>query len=451
MEIRKAGDRASALTRQLLVFSRKQSMELAVLDLNDTIRDVEDMLRRIIGTDVELVTVLDPAHCRVKADPGQIMQVLLNFAVNARDAMPTGGRLTIESSRVNVDSPDPQSPDLMTGPYVLLSITDTGVGMDSRVMSRLFEPFFTTKQPGQGTGLGLSTVFGIVKQSGGHIDARSAPGQGTTFRVFLPRVCEQASKRPASSAPADALGGSETVLVVEDDPKVRRFLVEVLRRFGYTVIEAETGADALRICAEHRESIHLMVSDVIMPGLSGRDLAAKVKPLRSEMKILLISGYPGGNEAQEILSETGAAYLEKPFTPRELVTRVREALRTIRMKGRVLVVDDDPSVRRLLATVLQEDGFDVLEASNGKEALGIVDKGRIDILLTDLVMPEKEGLETIRELKRLHPQLKSIAMSGAFGGRFLEVAKLFGARATIAKPIMPSQLLELVRREIEQP
>jgi two-component system, cell cycle sensor histidine kinase and response regulator CckA len=447
-EIRKAGERASSLTRQLLVFSRKQSMEQTVLDLNDTIRDIEEMLRRIIGSEVELSMVLDSGDCRVKADPGQIMQVLLNLVVNGRDAMPSGGQLTIRTSRFSVEDSDPQGPDLMPGPYVLIEITDTGAGMNCETMSHLFEPFFTTKQPGQGTGLGLSTVFGIVKQSGGHIDVRSAPGKGTTFRVFLPRIREQASESKAASAPADTLGGGETVLVVEDEPEVRHFVVEVLRRYGYTIIEAASGVEALQICREHSGTIDLMVSDVVMPGMSGRDLATGVTPLRGSMKILLISGYPGGSDAREIVSATGAAYLQKPFTPRELATRVREVLGRKRAKGRVLIVDDESSVRRLLATVLHEDGFDVVEASNGKEALAVVENEQIDLLLTDLVMPEKEGLETIRELKRLRPQLKSIAMSGAFGGRFLEIAKLFGARATIAKPIAPAELLEIVRREM---
>ena len=326
-QILKAAERAAGLTRQLLAFSRQQVLQPRIVDLNDLVSNLEKMLRRLIGEDVELATSLDPGLGSVKADPGQIEQVLMNLAVNARDAMPDGGRLTIETRNAELD-PDyaARRPPTRTGPYVMLAVTDSGMGMDAETQSHLFEPFFTTKEMGKGTGLGLSTVYGIVKQSGGYIWCYSEVGLGTTFKVYLPRVDEETApaNRPAAAAPS--AGGSETLLLIEDDPALRELLAETLEEGGYTVLVANDGAAALQIADEYAGAIHLIVTDVIMPGLTGRQAAETIKAARSEVEILFISGYTNDAIAKHGVLEPGAKFLSKPFTPDELLRKVREVL-----------------------------------------------------------------------------------------------------------------------------
>ncbi|MGH7163128.1 MAG: ATP-binding protein, partial [Planctomycetota bacterium] len=325
-EIRKAAERATALTRQLLAFSRKQVLTPKVFTLNLVVTDLEKMLRRLIGENIELVARLDPELGRVRADVGQIEQVLMNLVVNARDAMPNGGRLTIETRNATLDAVAvARMPGAKAGDHVLLSVSDTGVGMDKSVMARLFEPFFTTKEHGKGTGLGLATVYGIVKQSGGWIGAESEPGKGSTFSVYLPIVIAPATTivRPAARP---ASRGHETILLVEDEAGVRALVTQILRGGGYTVLDASEGGEALLICERHRTLIDLMVTDVIMPRMSGRELAERLAPLRPAMKTLYLSGHTDDVVLREGLLKDRMDFLHKPFTADDLLAKVREVL-----------------------------------------------------------------------------------------------------------------------------
>jgi two-component system, cell cycle sensor histidine kinase and response regulator CckA len=326
-EILKAGKRAASLTRQLLAFSRQQVLDPKVLDLNVIVSDMEKLLRRLIGEDIQLTTRRGKGLGRVRADQGQIEQVVMNLAVNARDAMPGGGQLTIQTEDMVMNEafvrryPYPVKP----GPYVKLTVTDTGVGMDAGTKARAFEPFFTTKEKGKGTGLGLSTVYGVVKQSGGYIDLDSSPGAGTTFEIYLPRVDEIASETQASS-PIDRLDGSETVLVVEDETSLATLVRNALELRGYTVLGATDGMEALSISRQYRASIDLLLTDVVMPGLGGRALAEELARERPEIRIVYISGYTGQGVGQQGPIEPGSFFLPKPFSREDLARKVREAL-----------------------------------------------------------------------------------------------------------------------------
>ena len=326
-EIREAARRAADLTRQLLAFSRKQVLEPAVLDLNVVLSEMDKLLRRVIGEDIKIVTSLDPGIGHVKADRNQVEQVIMNLVVNARDAMPKGGKLTLETKNVELDASYAVShPDAVPGPHVLLAVSDSGAGIPAEVLPRIFEPFFTTKERGKGTGLGLATVYGIVKQSGGHIAAYSEPGRGAAFKVYLARVDGQIEEKPSKDTDRRIRTGTETILVVEDEAPVRKLLSQVLRRQGYTLIEAATGIDALEALSKHPEPIHLMVTDVVMPGMSGRELARKIEPLRPGLRVLYISGYTEDAIVHHGELDPGTAFLPKPFTPAALAKKVREVL-----------------------------------------------------------------------------------------------------------------------------
>ncbi len=326
-EIRKASERASSLTRQLLAFSRRQVLQPRVLDFNGIVADMNNMLRRLIGEDVDLVVVPGAGLWRVKADPGQIEQVIVNLVVNARDAMPGGGRLTIETSNALIDSSTAaERLSLPPGPYAVLTVADTGEGMTREALSHLFEPFFTTKAPGKGTGLGLATVYGIVAQSGGAIDVASAPGRGTTLTVYLPRVEAEVERPPAEARGTEEHAGTETVLLVEDEDAVRGLVLEILRRNGYTVLTARNGGEALLVCERHSGAIDLMLTDVVMPGLGGRELALRLGPLRPVMKTLFMSGYTDDAISHSGVLDPGTHYIQKPFTPGALARKVREVL-----------------------------------------------------------------------------------------------------------------------------
>jgi signal transduction histidine kinase len=326
-QIKHAADRAAGLTRQLLAFSRRQVLQPRVLDLNVVITDVEKMLRRVIGEDIDLVTIPGSALGRVKADPGQLDQVILNLAVNARDAMPEGGKLTIETANVELDGAYAlRHIAVRPGPYVMLAVSDTGCGMDAEILARLFEPFFTTKEVGKGTGLGLATVYGIVTQSGGSISVYSEPGRGTTFKMYLPRVKEAVETRVVVASPDTPVRGSETILVVEDEEAVRSLARLVLERKGYTVLEARHGTEALRVSERHEGPIALVLTDLVMPGLGGRELAGRLATVRPDTKVLYMSGYTDNAIVHQGVLDAGAAFLSKPFTPDALARKVREVL-----------------------------------------------------------------------------------------------------------------------------
>ena len=326
-EIKRAGDRAASLTRQLLAFSRQQVLEPRVLNLNTSVAEIEKMLRRLIGEDIDLRTSLDPTLGLVKADPGQIEQVIMNLAVNARDAMPEGGKLIIETSNTELDDEYAlHHPPCIVGRYVILAVTDSGVGMSQETKTRIFEPFFTTKELGKGTGLGLSTVYGVVKQSGGYIWVYSEPGQGSVFKLYLPRVDgSEVQIRPAKSAP-ELLAGTETILLVEDEQSVRALTRNLLEQGGYTVLEADNGAHAVEIAKQHHGPIHLLLTDVVMPGMNGPAVAEMILPIHPEAKALYVSGYSSSFGTQTGLVPAGANLFQKPFSRAALLRKVRNLL-----------------------------------------------------------------------------------------------------------------------------
>ncbi|MEW6543394.1 MAG: response regulator [Nitrospirota bacterium] len=327
-EIGKAGERAAALTRQLLAFSRKQVLQPAILDLKVVLANMDNLLRRVIGEDIILKTVSDPVLGRVKADPGQIEQVIMNLATNARDAMPQGGHLTVELRNVELDETYAQTHIGATpGRYVMLAVSDTGCGMDAATRARIFEPFFTTKEPGKGTGLGLATVYGIVKQSAGHVWVYSEPGRGTTFKVYLPRTEETAVSSATEAAGVAPPLGTETILLVEDDERVRQLVGDMLKQYGYTVLIAQDGKEALRIAQEHKGVLHLLVTDVVMPGMSGRILAGRIALLRpEEVKVIYMSGYTDDAIVHHGVLDADVVFLQKPFSPETLGRKIREVL-----------------------------------------------------------------------------------------------------------------------------
>ncbi|MBI3271870.1 MAG: response regulator [Planctomycetes bacterium] len=326
-EIRRAGDRAAELTRQLLTMSRKEVIAPRVLDLNAVVAGMDKLLRRVIGEDIVLTSLFEPGLGRVKADPGQMEQVIMNLAVNARDAMPDRGKLTIQTANAELDAACARRHGpVRPGPYVLLAVSDTGCGMDAETQSRIFEPFVTTKAVGKGTGLGLATVYGIVKQSGGNVWVYSEVGVGTTFKIYLPRVDEPVDCGVPAAPRVLRLQGTETVLVAEDESIVRDLTCQVLQMYGYDVLPARNGEEARGISERHPATIHLLVTDVVMPDMNGRELAERLTLLRPTMKALFLSGYPSNALVDHGVPDPGIAFLQKPFTPEGLARKLREIL-----------------------------------------------------------------------------------------------------------------------------
>lgn len=325
--IKEAGQRSASLTRQLLAFSRRQVFEPKVLDLNAVVSELDNMLRPIIGEDVELVTLLDPPLGKLRADPAQMDQIIMNLAVNARDAMPHGGRLTLQTSNADLDKAyASKHATVEPGHYVMLAVSDNGTGMDKQTQEQIFEPFFTTKEKGRGTGLGLSMVYGIVKQSGGYIWVYSEPGKGTTFKIYLPRVDEVIAEASTGRASPPVDAGQETVLLVEDEGMLRELAFEILRESGYTVLAAGTGEEAVEISSKHQGPIHLLMTDAVMPGISGRALAHSIEQHRPDMKVLFVSGYTDDSALRSGLVEPGTSFLQKPFSRGALTRKVRAVL-----------------------------------------------------------------------------------------------------------------------------
>jgi PAS domain S-box-containing protein len=326
-EILKASDRAGALVRRLLAFTRRQSMEPQVLDLNNVIKSTEKMVRRLIGEDIEVETILPEDLGMVRSDPAQLDQVIINLSVNSRDAMPNGGKLTIETANVDLDQPYAHTHLAVTpGPYVMLAVSDTGHGMDAHTRAHMFEPFFTTKEKGKGTGLGLATVYGVIKQSGGNIWVYSEPGKGTTFKIYLPRVVAPVEALQPKVLRESQPQGSETILLVEDEDGIRALILGILRARGYTVLEAGRPHEALEISKKFDGPIHLLFTDVVMPQMSGREVAKQITAARPNIKVLYMSGYTDHAIAHHGVLDPGVPFLQKPFTPETLAQKVRDVL-----------------------------------------------------------------------------------------------------------------------------
>ncbi|MBI4472838.1 MAG: response regulator, partial [Acidobacteria bacterium] len=441
-EIQKAVDRAVSLTRQLLAFSRRQVLQPKVFDVNLLIQDVGPMVQRLIGEDIELRSICEAIPATIKADLGQIEQVLMNLAVNARDAMPQGGQLIIRTATVQLSDKDTRTrTGLLPGRFVLISVADTGCGMDASVMAHIFEPFFTTKEAGKGTGLGLSTVYGIIHQSGGTVDVKSRNGSGTTFNIYLPLSLETPETEPVIEASLP-VAAARTILLVEDDPMVRELTSTMLGRSGYEVLQASNCTEALEHCRVFSRPIHLVLTDVIMPGPSGPETVLRLKSMRPGMKTLFMSGYIGDTIAQHGLGAPGISFLEKPFTPAFLNQKVAEVLRTA--PDTIVVADDDESILQLIATALEIAGFRVLSASNGVEALKLLHETRCLLLITDLEMPYKDGIDLAIEVQREFPDLPILVISGANNLKAISFATELKDVQLLQKPFDKEQLLTLV-------
>jgi PAS domain S-box-containing protein len=445
-EIRAAGERAASLTRQLLAFSRKQLVRPTVLNLNQVVRDVEKMLRRLIGEDIELVIRADEDLGNVRADAGNIQQILMNLAVNARDAMPHGGRLLIETANILLDSQYEQTHSgARTGPHVLLAVTDNGIGMTREVRKHLFEPFFTTKPTGTGTGLGLATVYGMVKQIGGWIWVYSEPGQGCVFKIYLPRI-DAPVPQPAPEVRRN-LRGSETILVVEDQDEVRHMTATALGRYGYSVLTAINGEEALRLAAGCPDPIHLLLTDVVMPGITGRELAKRLTAARTGLAVLYMSGYTDRAMAPGAVLDPGVQLLAKPFTPSELAEKVRDALGA-GAAPTVLLLSPDGRRRAAIRDILIEAGYAVAESGGGPEAASAIKAGEFDLLIAELTATGEEvTLDAVRDRPVGRP---AIVLSADEGGEFLTIAAETRAAALLSFPVDRETLLEAVRRALKQ-
>jgi PAS domain S-box-containing protein len=438
-QIGRAGAKAEDLVRQLLTFSRNNAQAREPVDVNQLIGNLEATVLRLVGEDVRIVTNVAAALPPAMADPRQIEQVLINLAVNARDAMPEGGTLTIGTAMAS----EPDKSCAICGDvvshkgHICVVVRDTGTGMNQDTMEHLFEPFFTTKPVGKGTGLGLAVVQGIVVQNSGHLTVRSELGKGTEFRLYLP-TSEASGLVREVPAPRAQIAGGGTVLLVEDNPDVRHFAARALDMHGYRVVEAHDGQTALELL--RGEQPDLLLTDIVMPGMNGRELAARASEMRPGLRTLFMSGYAG--DRVENLAE--AEFIRKPFLPDDLALKVRQVLTQSVSKLRILVVDDEPAVRSFLRLALESAGYSVEEASNGKDAIAWIGRGAPDLVITDLVMPEKEGIETIETLRRSHPKLPILAISGAWGGSYLKIAAHLGANAVLSKPVNPEELVSQV-------
>jgi PAS domain S-box-containing protein len=448
-QVMKAAQRAATLTSQLLAFSRRQPLNPRPTDVNRLVQGMSDLIRRTLGENIAVETVSAAGLWRVDIDPNQLESALLNLAVNARDAMPNGGKLTIETANTHLDEDyTSQYIEVSPGQYVCICISDTGVGMTKEVMDRAFDPFFTTKPIGQGTGLGLSQVFGFVKQSGGHIRLYSEVGQGTTVRIYLPRSRSTAEELDVPNPQAVAVGPHpETILVVEDDDGVRAYTTESLRDLGFSVLEASDGPSALRVLDTHPE-IRLMFTDVGLPGMNGRELAERARQHRPDLPILFTTGYARNAIVHQGRLDPGVELITKPFTVAQLGVRVRQILDSAVSlapgERLALLVDDEPLVRMLLGEMLGEMQFRVVQAATAREALAAAERlAKIELAVIDVGLPDRSGLDVADEFLRSRPNLKVIIASG-FGHEIRTVHEA-GRVVVLAKPFDSATLRARVK------
>jgi PAS domain S-box-containing protein len=469
LEIKKAGERAAGLTRQLAALSRKQVLQPVILNLNSFLGGIEPMLRRLIAAHINLNVPLQVDIGAVKIDPTQLEQIIINLAVNAADAMPAGGELTIETANVQLGaSYQTRHLPIAPGEYVMLAVSDTGIGMDDATSQRIFEPFFTTKEVGKGTGLGLATVYGIVKQSGGDIWVDSQPGHGSAFKIYLPRVAATTSTvGDASAVPESVPSGAETILLVEDDPAVRRLARLSLERSGYHVLEAENPMLALRLANQFNQPIDLLLSDVIMPHSEGTPLFQRLAKTRPGMRVLYISGYADEAMIRRDIVVDGTPFLQKPFTPLALLGKVRSVLdapgpaparspRTGELPAvtlppaspiaRILLVDDEAEVVRSLERVLVRAGYEVTTACDGGQAIALGASARFDVIVSDIRMPQVDGLTLLRAIRGRDLDVPVVFMTGMPTIETAIDAMEHGAFRYLVKPVDSAKLIEVVER-----
>ncbi len=444
-----AGERASALTAQLLAFSRQQVLQPKTVAISQILNTMEPTLKSLIREDIEIVWKVSDEIFLVNLDPSQFEQVILNLTVNARDAMPDGGCLVIETGSAYLDETYcGVHADVAPGLYSMVSVRDDGRGMSPETLRRIFDPFFTTKEIGSGTGLGLATVYGIIKQSGGHISVYSELGLGTEFKAYFPVVDGEISALRQELDDLSELSGEGTVLLVEDDDAVREFASRILRACGYEVLECGNGPEAIVEAERFARSIDLLLTDVVLPKLNGRDLAEFISRRHPGIKVLFTSGYTENAILQQGVLEPGLNFLPKPFSAAALGQKVKVVLAAAVRQKTILILDDEAGVRDLFHEALQEAGYLTVRCANGRDAVRHLQDQPVDLLLTDLVMPDQEGIETIRQARRDFPHLKILAISGYAGGDYLKLARALGADETLAKPVQLTELSECVRSMI---
>ena len=437
--------RAEALTQRLLAFSRQQPLDPKPLDLGRVIPGMSDLLRRTLGEQVTVETVLGGGMWRALADPNQLELAVLNLAVNARDAMPKGGKLTIETANVYLDETYAATQsEVVPGQYVMLAVTDNGTGMTAEVRAKAFDPFFTTKDVGHGTGLGLSQVYGFIKQSRGHVKIYSEPGEGTTIKLYLPRAYA-ASEEVQIDAEKFLVGGgkNECVLVVEDDADVRTYSCDTLSELGYDVLSAETGAAGLRLLDSH-PGVCVLFTDVGLPGgMNGRQLAEEARRRRPDLKVLFTTGYARNAIVHDGRLDAGVDLITKPYTQAALSEKLRAIIDAKREPGRILLVEDEPLIQMLAAEYLERRGFTVHVAGSAAEAmntLGLV-PGGVDAVLVDLGLPDRRGDELVREMRSLYPSLPVVFATGANPTELQSQFKGEGRTGFVMKPYTEDSLV----------
>jgi CheY-like chemotaxis protein len=417
-QVTRGAQRAVTLTQQLLAFSRRQPLNPKPTDINRLVAGMSDLIRRTIGESIAVETVLAGGLWRVEIDAHQLENALLNLAVNARDAMPEGGKLTIETANAHLDEGyADRYPELDAGQYVALCVTDTGTGMSADVITRAFEPFYTTKPIGQGTGLGLSQVYGFVKQSGGHVKLYSEVGEGTTVKIYLPRMSRQVEEEEEPLFPLAPTGDKhEVVLVVEDDDDVRLFTTESLRELGFSVVQAHDAPSALKLL-ELRPEVQLIFTDVGLPGMNGAQLVAAARALRPDIKVLFTTGYARNAIVHQGRLDPGVELITKPFTRVQLASRIRDVLDVPVSGGArrpvALVIEDEGLVRMFIGDQLNDLGFDVIDAGSAAEGLRAArNHEQLDVAIVDRGLPDRDGLDVVAELRTQLPSLPVIVASG---------------------------------------
>jgi PAS domain S-box-containing protein len=449
----RGAQRAASLTQRLLAFSRRAPLDPRVIELGRLVTGMSDLLRRSLGEQIAIETVLSGGLWRVNVDPNQLEVALLNLAINARDAMPDGGRLTIETANTYLDDAYAAAQsEVVPGQYAVICITDTGIGMSKEVAARAFEPFFTTKEIGQGTGLGLSQVYGFVKQSGGHVKIYSEQGDGTTIKIYLPRFMGDAAEDLPKGGAQTPASGSELILVVEDEPDVRNYSLETLRELGYTALEASEGEAALMII-EERPDIALLFTDVGLPGkFNGRQLADEAKKRRPDLRVLFTTGYARNAIVHDGRLDPGVQLITKPFTYDTLASKLRDLLDARRPRCRVLLVEDELLIQMMAAEHLQTEGMEVEVAGTAAAALQRLRllRGEVDLAIIDVGLPDGKGDVLAREMRSLYPNLAILFATGGSEDELRERFRNESRVGYLGKPYLPEALTAKVRELADQ-